>query len=221
MSKHYRSAVETVIRAEPGSASYSLDPQQERCSCFAVALPNRWILPSELLGGSLFSVPYTSFRHLCQLGFPFSEWVVMLLCSPGNLEMGEVGRRASTVAGWVSLVDESRERGFYGLLFFKHGWTLFVFYNHVQISHQIIGDFSELPCKFHVLTCSSRSSDPGYSVIMILLGRTLLCDFIISVCMPICSKSGWEAPLRLMSIGIWGLSKLSSLLPCVWALFSK
>lgn len=154
------------------------------------------------------------------LGFLSSEWVVMLLCSHGNLEMGEVGRRASTVAGWVLLVDEIRERGYYGLLFFKHGWTLFVFYNHVQISHQIIGDLSELPCKFHVLTCSSRSSGPGYSV-TILLARTLLCDFIISVCMPICSKSGWEATLRLMSIGIWGLSKLSCLLPCVWALFSK
>lgn len=129
-------------------------------------------LPSELLGGSLFSVPYTSFRHLCHLGFLSSEWVVMLLCSRGNLEMREVGRRAST----VSLVAEIRERGFYGLLFFKHCWTLFVFYNHVQISHQIIGDFSELPCKFHVLTCSSRSSGPAYSV-MILLGRPLLCDF--------------------------------------------
>lgn len=168
--------------------------------------------------------------ELCHLGFLASEWVVMLLCPHGNLEMREVERRASTVAGWVSLAAEIRERGFYVffcflgflLLFWgKHCWTLYVFCNHIQINHQTIRDLSELPCKFHVLTCSSRLLGSGYSV-MILLGRPpLLCDFIISVCVPICSENWWEATLRLMSTGIWGMSKLSCLLPHIWAVSSK
>lgn len=130
MSKHYRSAEERVIKAEPGSTSYSLNPQQEVflfCCCFTKQVNStiriaRWkpfLCSLHMHVNGLF----ISFRdqhlgELCHLGFLSSEWVVMLLCPHGNLEMREVGRRASTVAGWVSLAAEIREREFYGFFGF-------------------------------------------------------------------------------------------------------
>ena len=95
----------------------------------------------------------------------------------------EIERSASRVAGWVLL---KLEKGDFMFFWRKALLNSLCSFNHVQIHHQTIVDLNEISCKFHVLTCSSRSPRPRLHYYD--SARKTSYASSSSVCIPMCLK---------------------------------